>query len=69
MTVGEARQILERAEAAGLTGMSRVNKSLTRQQAYDILSYVIEEGKADDEPVEHFAAKNIQREFGRLDYE
>ena len=66
LTIGEVRQILERAQAEGLTGMSRVNKGLTKQQAYDILSGVLEEGKADDEPVEYLAVKNIQREFGGL---
>jgi len=45
-----------------LTGMARVNKGLTKQQAYDILSY--DGGEPDDTKMPIHIARNILREFG-----
>lgn len=63
ITVGHARALLAKAKAAGLTGASRVNKGLTKQQAYDILSSGYEDSP-DDRMLWGLAAQNILREFG-----
>ena len=41
LTAGEARAILAKAKADGLSGMGKVNRGLTRQQSWDILSAAI----------------------------
>ena len=63
ITMGEARVLLAKAKAAGLTGTSRVNKALTKQQAFDILSSGYE-GLPDDLVLRGLPAQNILREFG-----
>ena len=64
MKVREARQILMRAVEQGLFGKSRVNPAFTKQQTYDILSYVLDED--DERSVERFTARNIRREWPDL---
>ena len=63
ITMAEARALFADAQARGLTGPSRVNKGLTKQQAFDILS-----GAYEDEPdiyvIRGLPAQNILREFG-----
>ena len=65
ITADEARQILERAANRGLTGQAKRNKSLTRQQAYDIFINAINTYD-DDAPISSIIAGNIHREFGKL---
>ena len=65
LTAGEARAILARAKERGwLDGTpARLNKGLTRKQAWEILSAGIKD-RADDYAIDSLIAKNIQREFG-----
>ena len=63
ITVAEARALFAGAQARGLTGPSRVNKGLTKQQAFDILSVVYED-KPDTYVICGLVAQNILREFG-----
>ena len=65
LTAGEARQILAKAEQEGLSGMSKVNKSLTKQQGHDILLRGIAK-YGDGDAIPAVIAKNIKREFGGL---
>jgi len=62
MTAGEGRRILSAAVDRGLVGMSKLNPSLTRQQAHDIFVAALSL-RADESPVPSLMAKNIQREF------
>ena len=55
------RAIIAAVEQGSLTGMSRVNKGLTKQQAFDILSY--DGGEPDDRKMPIHIARNILREF------
>lgn len=59
----EARALFAGAKARGLTGPSRVNKGLTKQQAFDILSAGWED-ESDDYVLRGLPAQNILREFG-----
>ena len=63
LTVGKAMDILEKVKEHGLTGMSRVNKSLTKEQAYQLLSSGLND-LSDDKPIGYLHAKNIVCEFG-----
>ena len=62
LTWGEARAIMAAVDRESLTGMARVNKGLTKQQAYDILSY--DGGEPDNTKMRIHIARNILREFG-----
>ena len=67
LTWGEARAIMAAVDRESLTGMARVNKGLTKQHVYDILSYNC--GEPDDylgtelKTVPIHIARNILREF------
>ena len=63
LTAGEARAILAAAKERKLSGMGKVNRGLTRQQTWDIMSAGIKD-IADDAPVHSIVARNIRREFG-----
>lgn len=63
LTVKRASEICESAKQCGLFGISKINRSLTKQQAYDILSKGF--GSTNPEDKIHFlAARNIIKEFG-----
>ena len=64
LTAGDARAILARVKASGLSGMGKVNRGLTKQQTWDIMIAGIEH-LTDGEAVHSLAAKNIRREFGQ----
>ena len=60
---GDARVLIATARVRGLVGISRVNKSLTREQVADILAKSIE-AVPDSVAIHHLIARNILREFG-----
>ena len=60
----EARIIMERAKGKGLSGVSRINKTATRQIVFDILWSGVE-GIPDEDAIDNLVARNIKREFGR----
>ena len=62
LSVGKARTLMLVAQEAGLHGAARVNKALTRQQAFDILWATVAD-KPETEPLRSLVARNIWREF------
>jgi hypothetical protein len=63
ITVATAKIILEKAKKQGLTGMSKVNRGLTKQETYDILGKPLEV-LPDDKKLNPLHARNLVREFG-----
>ena len=66
-TVGQARAALVAAEARGVEGWSRVNKSLNRLQAWAILMGAVTADGGDNNEIldtSGLTASNIRREFG-----
>ena len=64
LSAGEAREILSKAKHDGLDGKAKLNRALTRQQAWDIFIAGIAK-ITDDHAIDSLTAKNIMREFGK----